>query len=242
MLHHLASLPLAPLLMLQGRRVRASLLQLPEADGPRRGVSGSGPPLKLMIVGDSSAAGVGAAHQDEALLGRTVAALAQRYEVDYRLVATSGARTELILRRLTRMPSTPVDVVVTVLGVNDVTAGTGTRRWRKLQRAVIDALVLRHDVGQVIVCGLPPMWGFPALPQPLRWYLGARAGALNAAARKVAAGRGADFLPLDFCLDDTLMAGDGFHPGPAIYAEWGKRLAAMITPPSPTAGAAQAGP
>ena len=112
MLHRFAGIPLAPLLMLQGRRVRATLPELPEAGGERRGVAGSGPPLKLMIVGDSSAAGVGAASQEEALLGRTVAALAASFEVDYRLVATSGARTELILRRLTRMPSSPVDVVV----------------------------------------------------------------------------------------------------------------------------------
>ena len=146
MLHRFAGIPLAPLLMLQGRRVRATLPELPEAGGERRGVAGSGPPLKLMIVGDSSAAGVGAASQEEALLGRTVAALAASFEVDYRLVATSGARTELILRRLTRMPSSPVDVVVSVLGVNDVTAGTAggcpaeaTRAAQNVEVAAVSA-------------------------------------------------------------------------------------------------------
>lgn len=66
---------LGPLLLWQGRRVRATALRLPEAAGPR---TAEGSALRLLIVGDSSAAGVGAAHQDEALAGRLAQALAAR--------------------------------------------------------------------------------------------------------------------------------------------------------------------
>ena len=70
-----AALPCAPLLLWQGRRVRRDTPKLPEAEGPRDGIAGAdrpGRPLRLLIVGDSSAAGVGASVQDEALAGRLV--------------------------------------------------------------------------------------------------------------------------------------------------------------------------
>ena len=48
----------------------ARALRLPEAEGPRAGSAGEGPALRLLILGDSSAAGVGTTHQEEALLGQ----------------------------------------------------------------------------------------------------------------------------------------------------------------------------
>jgi hypothetical protein len=61
---------LAPLLIWQGLHVRKHALVLPEPAGPRSGTLGSGAPLRLLILGDSSAAGVGVAHQSEALSGQ----------------------------------------------------------------------------------------------------------------------------------------------------------------------------
>ncbi|RMD81354.1 MAG: SGNH/GDSL hydrolase family protein, partial [Candidatus Dadabacteria bacterium] len=66
MFEPLATITLGPLLLWQGWRVRLNVPRLPEAPGPRQGRAGKGPLLRLLIVGDSAAAGVGAAHQDEA--------------------------------------------------------------------------------------------------------------------------------------------------------------------------------
>lgn len=87
----LAKLLLAPLLIWQGRRVRATALRLPEAAGER---SLDGGALRLLIVGDSSAAGVGAAHQDEALAGCLARSLAAQLgrPVGWQLVATAARR------------------------------------------------------------------------------------------------------------------------------------------------------
>ena len=110
---------LGPLLLWQGRRVRATALRLPEAAGPR---TAEGSALRLLIVGDSSAAGVGAAHQDEALAGRLAQALAARLgrPVGWQLVATSGHSSEQALAALAATELAPADVLVTALGVNDV--------------------------------------------------------------------------------------------------------------------------
>ena len=49
---------------------------LPEADGAREGVVGSGDAaLRLLVAGDSSAAGVGVARQEQAVVGHLARAL-----------------------------------------------------------------------------------------------------------------------------------------------------------------------
>ncbi|MGR3528415.1 MAG: SGNH/GDSL hydrolase family protein, partial [Sulfitobacter sp.] len=61
-----------PILLAQGFRVRARALRLSEADGPRFGQVGDGPPLSILILGDSSAAGVGVGQQSQALSGQLI--------------------------------------------------------------------------------------------------------------------------------------------------------------------------
>jgi hypothetical protein len=57
-----------PLLIAQANRLRRTALELPEPHGPRSGKVGRGDPvLRLLVAGDSSAAGVGARTQREAL-------------------------------------------------------------------------------------------------------------------------------------------------------------------------------
>jgi hypothetical protein len=70
-----AMLALAPILLCQGKYVRRVTPKLPEADGPRFGEAGVGKPLRLLVLGDSAAAGVGVNTQQEALAGHLVKGL-----------------------------------------------------------------------------------------------------------------------------------------------------------------------
>src|SRR5918998_1273279 len=83
MLHRLALLALAPLLVAQGRRVRRTTPRLPEAPGDREGVTGAGPALRLLVVGDSAAAGAGA-RDARGALGAPAAAGGRGGDVDRR--------------------------------------------------------------------------------------------------------------------------------------------------------------
>lgn len=220
---------LGPVLLLQGRHVRRATLVLPEPEGPRAGVAGEGPPLRLLVLGDSAAAGVGAASQDAALAGRIVASLTDRFRVHWRLIARTGASTASTIRHLRRLDPFPVDAVVISLGVNDVTGGVAPRKFRERQSALMALLHERMGARLILASGLPPMEKFPALPQPLRWYLGARARELDRAlADALPNGRGAEYLPLEGPLGRGHMAEDGFHPGPEIYRAWGAAAAARI--------------
>lgn len=230
MRHVLAGIALAPVLLAQGRRVRSTVPLLPEPAGARAGVSGEGPPLRLLVLGDSAAAGVGAATQDEALSGRLVAGLASRFTVSWKLEAFTGATTADTLERLLKAPGEEFDVVVTSLGVNDVTGGCSLAAWQRRQIKLIALLEDKFGPRHILLSGLPPMHRFPALPQPLRWYIGNRAQQFDRVLAGFTRGHGrCEFVELGYAMMDArAMATDGFHPGPAIYALWAAELVRRI--------------
>ena len=231
----LAKIALGPLLLWQARSARRHAVLLPEAEGPRAGSMGAGPLLRLLIVGDSSAAGVGAATQDEALAGQLVAELAARARrrVQWQLVARSGLSAPALVEHLGRHDALPrADVAVAVLGVNDVVEQLHTGP-ALLARGELAALL--HDrcgVRHVVFAPLPPMHDFPLLPQPLRGVIGRDAARLNAAQAAWAAARPGvprvSHCPIDIRLDASSMAADGFHPGPAVYRVCGQTLAGHL--------------
>jgi lysophospholipase L1-like esterase len=236
-----ASLLLAPLLVWQGRQVRRTVPALPDAAGPTKGETGmmaAGPgaaPLDLLVLGESTAAGMGAPTHDDALAGAVARALAaaSARAVRWQVRARSGA-TAHAARALVDDDATPVlraDVVVVALGVNDVLRFHSDWTWTRALDALVARLRARCGAVPVVVAAVPPMHCFPALPQPLRWALGARARLLDAAAARWAARTpGVAHAPastLDVVADRGFFAADGFHPSPAGYRVWGEALGAV---------------
>ncbi len=220
---------LSPVLIGQAMRVRRTAQSLPEADGPRDGVTGSGPVLRLGIIGDSSAAGVGVADQSQALLGNVTTLLAAQFTVHWHLDALTGATTRSTLTRLSDARPRPLDVVITALGVNDVTRLIPAATWVRQQSALFDRLHTLYHPQHIYVTGMAPLGQFPLLPDPLRWTLGRHADRLERQRKPMIAARpDCTLVPFDLPLDPALMATDGFHPGPTIYALWAKEMASRI--------------
>ena len=224
-------LALGPLLVAQAVHTRRRLPRLPEADGPREGVTGHGRPLSLLVLGDSSAAGVGVRTQDEALAARLATALSERVwrRVAWRLQARSGITTAQALALLREQSLQPAAVAVVVTGVNDVIEQVPPRRAVEARAALRQMLRDEFGVRHLVLTPLPPMHRFAGLPQPLRWMAGRDAAAHDRALARWAE-RHADVshLALDLPLDATLLARDGFHPGPQVYRAWGEALADHI--------------
>ncbi len=221
--HHWALLPVAAL---QAVWVLARAKRLPEADGPRKGRQGQGPPLRVLILGDSSAAGVGVAAQKQALAGQLSTRLAVHHDVIWRLEARTGHTARRAAAQLARV-SDEFDMTVLALGVNDAKNGVRTGIWRRAYEALLDDLQHRLNVTQIYASGVPPLGKFPLLPSPLNAVLGARAEALDEALADLCRARsGVTYLPFDLPFDPALMAADGFHPSGGIYAEWAQRVAA----------------
>lgn len=209
--------------------MRRTALILPEASGPRNGISGSGPPLSILIVGDSSAAGVGASDQADALCGQLIDGLSRSHQVSWTLIARTGATTRSTIDALKAVPREKFDIAVTALGVNDLTKGLLIPAWLAQQAELRTVLREKFGARRLFVSGLPPVRGFPLLPIPLRLVLGWRAIRFDIALKQ-ALNAEADtmHIPLEFAIDPSEMAQDGYHPGPRIYAGWARRLTASI--------------
>ena len=237
MLSSVAQLALAPVLLAQGLHLRRVAMRLPEAEGERAGqyaATDPAPPLGLLVAGDSSAAGVGAATQDQALVGRLVEALSSRSgrSVRWRVIARTGDTALDLLAHLREADAEPFELAALSIGVNDVTGGNRIKLWLQTLGEISDLLQLRFAVRRVVFSGLPPVRDFPMLPQPLRWALGTRALEFDAALHAWAPTHAhTASVPVNLQAKPADMAVDGFHPGPRIYERWAQALAPTLLNP-----------
>ncbi len=229
MIHVAAKVLLGPVIYAQAQRVRATALELPEPTGPREGTVGAGEAkLRLLVAGDSSAAGVGARTQDDALALPLARALAQRLDgaVRWQLIAQTGLTSEGLLHTLMHGHVHPADVAVIVIGVNDITREIPLAQALRKRDEIAAWLRTRIGVRHVVFPSVPEMERFPALPQPLAWLAGKLARRNNEAqARWAATKSGVSHAPMDGATRREWMAEDGFHPAPPLYAHVAERLA-----------------
>ncbi|MBL8385020.1 MAG: SGNH/GDSL hydrolase family protein [Burkholderiales bacterium] len=227
----LAALPLAPLLVAQGRRVRRVTPRLPPAAGPVAGIvgdDGAGAPLSLLAIGESTVAGVGAATHADALTGQLARGLAAATgrRVAWQAHGLSGATVaQARASLLPGIAGSPLDLIVVAFGVNDVLEHTRPARYAERVAALVAALRARGGPAPALLCAAPPMARFPSLPAPLSTYLGARAQLLNRALHRARIERATLVTPA-VRIEPALFAEDGFHPSPAGYAVWAEALAA----------------
>ena len=144
-----ASRPLAlvaaPVLVHQGRRVRRDTPVLPEADGPRRGVEGHREQLALLVLGESTTAGVGVVTQADGLARALAVELAARLArgVAWQVVAGTGTTARSALGRLVpRLGTDRYDMILVALGMNDVLRLRSRRAWPALERCSRWTMVL----------------------------------------------------------------------------------------------------
>jgi lysophospholipase L1-like esterase len=229
MIYRLATTLLLPVLLPQAFYVSKTALRLPEAQGPRLGCCGDGETLKLLIVGDSAAAGVGVDQQSDALAGQLSDALAAHYQVQWQLLAKSGNTCADVLQMLEVLTPQPFDVVMLSVGVNDVTHFTRSAHWVNKLTAVLALLASKFSVKKVLLCSIPPMQFLQAIPQPLRWWLGQRAERLNTQLAMLAENTtGGIRLSLDQPFESNYLADDGFHPSKIAYRIWAEQAAQAI--------------
>jgi len=194
-----------------------------------------GDPIELLMVGDSIAAGLGASDPKGTLGARLAKGLAKRTERSVRLttVAEVGSETWMVPeRQLPRLlPSYLPDVVVVIVGGNDVTHRIPVAESIGALVEVIEDL--RERGAEVVVGTCPDLSALRPLPQPLR-TLGSRASRQLAAAQAEAALEAGAYVvslasavgPFFVTNPDEMFSVDRFHPSELGY----KRTAQALMP------------
>lgn len=216
-----------PLLLWQGKRVRKLALRLPEAAGPRAGVLGDAKlaPLRVLICGDSAAAGVGVTQQDDALSGQLVRLLATQYQVQWQLEAQTGLDSNALATRLAKLNGQCFGLVVMSVGVNDVTSLCSARRFRRQLASCLQLLQRQNGQPRVLFSAIPPMQQFSALPAPLNYWLGLNATILNHSAKNLLKRwPNASYVATPNKVSTAMLAEDGFHPSAEGYQHWAQQL------------------
>lgn len=231
--HMLMLVLLAPVLVIQARRTARRTPRLARAGGTDRGtVAGMGPAIRLVVIGESTAAGVGATAHAEALPGFLATALQDRlhrsvlWSVHGRRGATARKVTSEIVPALGAAP----DLIVVTIGINDLIRRRPLKLWSTDLTDLIAALRTSHPHATLIFAGMPPVHRFPAIPQPLRLVLGARARAMDRLLHEAAHEGGATYVAMNESMarDRRLFAADGFHPSTAGYRVWAHDLARVV--------------
>ena len=225
-------LVLSPLLIAQAMAARRRAKVLPEAAGPREGrLGGRGPALRVLIAGDSSAAGVGVAHQDQSVAGYFTRTLHPRIgrPLLWTLRARSGLTTKQVHALLQAERPAAADIAVVITGVNDVIDQLPSHRAVAHRAALADWLLAEQMATHVVFAPLPPIHQFPLLPQPLRRVMGDDARRHNDALSAWALTRSdVSCLHIPLVLSPDTMASDGFHPGEPVYRLCGEALAGFV--------------
>jgi len=224
---------LAPLLVRQAREAVRRAPRLPGASGPAHGTAGHGDPgRRLLVIGESTAAGVGARAHTHALPGFLAAEMSGRLggTVHWTVRGKGGATARAVLAELVPAGHEPFDVTVLTVGINDLFDRRPLRPWAADLRALVEALRGETGSARVIVSGLPPVDLAPGIPQPLRFVLGRQARAMDRIIRQVSAACGATYVRIKVAAarDVGLFASDGFHPSEAGYREWAQLLAKAV--------------
>jgi lysophospholipase L1-like esterase len=189
------------------------------------GVSRTRPPIRIAMLGDSTAAGYGA-YRDRDTPGAQVAigiSEVARRPVHVTNVAVVGAESPELPAQIEALEGKQLELAVIMIGANDVTSRT------KPSVAVLfleDAVRRLRDMGAEVVVGTCPDLGtIRPLAQPLRAYAKRLShqmakeqtvAVVRAGGRTVSLG---DLLGPLFMTHLEFFSEDQFHPSAAGYAE-----------------------
>lgn len=227
-------LPFAPFLFLQGQFVRRKIGVLPDAQGKKRGIKGHFPEtVKMLVIGESTVAGLGAKTHETALAGQFAHFLSEKIgkSVEYFVIGKNGVTAEKTMKLL--VPQIPenekFDYIMLGVGGNDVLKLNSPRKWRRDAIKLINFMREKYPDAIMFMTNAPAVHLSPVLPQPIKFLLGNLSALHDKNSR--------EFIPqMDriyyFHRPDDITEGffaDGIHPSEKGYTDWSKRMIEFFT-------------
>lgn len=223
----------APIAMAQATRVRRNLPRLAPPPGPTIGRTGdaTSPRFRLLVIGDSSAAGVGAEHMDETLAPKLARRLAKRFETTatWRTAGSNSATTEELRDYVVpHIAAEDYSHIVILAGTNDMKNFLPRRRFDDGFGGLLFALHAKWPGATLLWSPIIDMRNVPALPRALGRILQLRVDMLNELGHQLCRERFAIAAPQLHAHDMEGFARDGFHASAKGYGYWADLIADAI--------------
>ncbi len=218
-----------PIYIWQGIGVRMRTQRLTPANGPISGTfDGTGPAINLLMLGDSSAAGVGVDRTEDSLGPQLARHLHEHTgrEVNWRMAGFSSAVSkeirDLVIPNLERGGWTHI---VLSIGTNDCKNFHTVPAFKRNFGGMLYALKAKWPEARVVWSPVVEFTSVPAIPTALGKILEIRAQAFNRLGKRLCAERSAicaTRLPIRD--PQTGFCHDGFHASAAGFNYWAQHL------------------
>ncbi len=226
-------LPFAPFLYLQGQYVRRKIGRLPDASGNNAGKSGAeSESAKLLVIGESTAAGVGARTHETALTGQFARFLGEKVgkSIEWHVIGRSGITVKETIHELVpKIPDEKFDYILLALCGNEVLKLRSPRTFRRDMKKLLAILQGKYSNTTFFITNAPAIRLSPILPNPIKFILGHLSALHDANAREFTAGMEKVFYfhqPIEVPED---FFADGIHPSEKGYTAWSRRMIEFFT-------------
>ena len=224
----IALLPFAPFLYLQGKYVRRKIGRLPDASGETKGKVGTEKPFaKLLIIGESTAAGVGARTHETGLAGNFSKFLSAKVSksIEWQVIGKSGITVKETIHELVpKIPNEKFEYILVALCGNEVLKLRSPHTFRRDMKKLLGILKEKHEGATFFITNAPAVRLSPILPFPIKQILGhlsalhdRNAQEFTAEMQNVFYFNQPTYVPADFFAD-------GIHPSEKGYEVWSKRM------------------
>jgi lysophospholipase L1-like esterase len=225
----IALLPLAPLLYLQGQITRWKIGLLPNAGGDTWGRTGDGDDAaRLLVIGESTVAGLGARTHEHALAGRFALSLSRHIgrSVAWHVVGLNGVTARRTIDELLpQVPGERFDYILLGIGGNDVMKLSSPVRWRRDMLELLAKLRDQNPDGVIFISNCPMIIASPALPQPIKGILWELSKMHNA--NIIEFTRDLErvyYYPQPANIRAEGFFADGIHPSEQGYSDWAEAM------------------
>lgn len=198
--------------------------------------------LNLLILGESSVAGVGVTNHADGIVGNIAKHLhgATGRAVHWHVLAKTGYTAEMVRKKLIiKIPEKRIDIIVVGLGANDAFHLYSPKRWEKSLCALLMRIRTKYPTTPIVIANLPPVGQFPAFPFLMRNVLGILIHLFGKMTKTIPAKfsnvhfidkkiRIKDWLSAANTTKTTDLFADGVHPSATAYKLWGEEVGKFI--------------
>lgn len=187
-----------------------------------------GPPLTLVVLGDSTSTGPGLTDPEEIWFRQALAELDLPRPVEVVSLAVGGSRASDVLERVDEAVAIHPDIALVAVGSNDAIHGTPSRRFSAQLDVLIDRLEAHVPV--VAVTNIGDLGNIARVPPPLKSVLRTRSRMISRRIERVVEHHDhavlLDVSPSNAGFRDIAVFGpDLFHPNAAGHSLWASAVA-----------------
>ena len=242
----LIAIPALPLMIYQGKRIRASVPELPPAKGPEGLVKHSvseKEALQIITIGESTIAGIGVETHEAGFSGTLAKSISDgnKSDVAWKVFAKSGYTAKRVADKLvSRIKLDKVDLIVIGLGGNDAFTLNRPSRWKQNIRDLVNQLRIKYPNAPIVFCNMPPIKDFPAFTPLIRYVIGNHVEILGQAlgevvkefdnvfysSERITLSKWIEVLGAGYTKKDFFS--DGVHPSELTYQTWAREISKFI--------------